>query len=48
MNQNNDVDRCPKEGRKAWIAPKATSEKVRDITAGNPAHFNGADGTCRS
>ena len=37
-----------KQPRKAWVAPKAEAEKVREITAGFPNHVNSPDGPCSS
>jgi hypothetical protein len=36
------------ESKKAWVAPKAVVEKVRDITEGNAAHRSTPDGICSS
>ena len=37
-----------KAAKKAWIAPTAVAEKVRDITEGSPTNHNTADGSCSS
>jgi hypothetical protein len=48
MRSSKDKETSAVVTKKPWLAPVATSEKVRDITASHPAHRTTADGFCSS
>jgi hypothetical protein len=48
MQRSTDTRDEAKPPRKQWEAPRAVAEQVRDITEGQPAHHNTADGFCSS